>query len=248
MRRSTRSDIDRQIDRLAAGDTTGEGGLDAFWALLIGEPSLEERGVEALAVELSAEALESAPPEHERLDRLRRPMPAPWRRRAAFSTVASSLVAKIAFAGVAFAATTGGLAASGNLPDPAQQVLSDVAARIGITLPAAGGHTEDLTEPTDLEELDLNDTELLHNDPVREAPELPDEASDTAREVLEVVFDSGLWDEIAEFGMRVSEIASQGRAGAPHWLDGLWRPADGRPPWSENDNSSNSNSSNSNKP
>jgi hypothetical protein len=55
------------------------------------------------------------------------------------ATAASSLAAKIAGIGVAATLAVGGsLAATGNLPDPAQEFSADAAARIGITLPRPG--------------------------------------------------------------------------------------------------------------
>ncbi|MFP5308584.1 MAG: hypothetical protein ACLGIR_03280 [Actinomycetes bacterium] len=58
---------------------------------------------------------------------------------------------KLVLAATAAAATTGGgLAATGNLPAPVQQVVADAGARMGLTLPApSGAATED-----ELEELD----------------------------------------------------------------------------------------------
>ncbi|HUG75170.1 MAG TPA: hypothetical protein VMM81_05795 [Acidimicrobiia bacterium] len=58
------------------------------------------------------------------------------------ATAASSLAAKIAGIGVAATLAVGGsLAATGNLPDPAQEFSADAAARIGITLPRPGVET-----------------------------------------------------------------------------------------------------------
>lgn len=63
------------------------------------------------------------------------------RRLAGMTTV------KIALgAGVAAAGTTGGLAATGNLPDPVQQVVSDGAGWIGIDVPAPADEAEEALE------------------------------------------------------------------------------------------------------
>jgi|FLYL01.1.fsa_nt_gi hypothetical protein len=64
------------------------------------------------------------------------PLSPRWRRRAMLTTFLSSLFGKLAIAATAVAATTGGLAATGNLPDPAQQWASDALARVGIEIPA----------------------------------------------------------------------------------------------------------------
>lgn len=67
-----------------------------------------------------------------------RPAPVPpWRRRA--QQVMAMTTAKVALAAGVAAATTGGLAATGSLPDPAQQILHEVGQRIGIDFPAAPG-------------------------------------------------------------------------------------------------------------
>ena len=58
-----------------------------------------------------------------------------WRRRTVFSSLFASLTAKILTVALAAAAATGGLAAAGSLPAPAQQAAADVASTIGITLP-----------------------------------------------------------------------------------------------------------------
>lgn len=58
------------------------------------------------------------------------------------ASAVSSLAAKIAGIGVAATLAVGGsLAATGNLPDPAQEFSADAAARIGITLPRPGVET-----------------------------------------------------------------------------------------------------------
>jgi hypothetical protein len=70
----------------------------------------------------------------------------------------ASLIAKVALVGVALAATTGGLAAAGSLPEPAQEALASAAEKVGFGLPAAddaeegegeAGVPEDLPESTE---------------------------------------------------------------------------------------------------
>ena len=55
----------------------------------------------------------------------------------------ASMVAKVALAGVAVAATTGGLAATGSLPEPAQAALANAAEKVGFELPAGDMRDED---------------------------------------------------------------------------------------------------------
>lgn len=64
------------------------------------------------------------------------PLSANWRRRAMLTTFLSSLAGKLMIATAALAATTGGLAVTGNLPDPAQEWAAEVFSRVGIEIPA----------------------------------------------------------------------------------------------------------------
>ena len=59
-----------------------------------------------------------------------------WRRRTVFSSLFASLFAKIAGVAIAAAAATGGLAAAGALPAPAQQAVSHAASTVGIHVPS----------------------------------------------------------------------------------------------------------------
>jgi len=114
-------------------------------------------------------------------------------------TFLSTLIGKLMLgtAAVAVAATTGA-AATGNLPDPAQQAVSDALGKAGIELPAPSD--EDLAETPD----------------ERTAPVLPDEASDTAKAVTGAVFDGDPKDG-RSFGQSVAGVASEATAavGAP---------------------------------
>ncbi len=96
----------------------------------------------------------------------------------------ASVAAKIALAGVAVAATTGGLAATGSLPEPAQAALANAAEKVGFELPAGDMRDED-GPPEDL----------------------PDGAEGSpAQAVLEVIRN---WegDKGCEFGHAVAEAA-----------------------------------------
>ncbi len=110
------------------------------------------------------------------------------------STFLSTLLGKLAVGTVALAATTGGLAATGNLPDPAQQWVADAISHIGVDIPAPSD--VELPEQTDGVEMP-------------EAPELPEEASDTADAVTGTVFEGDPTDG-QEFGEDVADSASDG--------------------------------------
>ncbi|MGH2775976.1 MAG: hypothetical protein ACRDJT_11175 [Actinomycetota bacterium] len=69
------------------------------------------------------------------------------------SSLFASLVAKIALAGVALAATTGGLAVAGSLPEPAQEALATAAEKVGFELPAGDDAQEGEDEAGVPEEL-----------------------------------------------------------------------------------------------
>jgi hypothetical protein len=216
-----------------AGFPSGSREVDAFCVGLGLTSQLDPNRIEALAAELAAVASATAPPNQHgaELGRRRRPLLPRWRRRAALTTLMSSIVAKVAFATVAVASTTGGLAATGNLPDAAQQVLSDVASRVGIHIPEPipsgfgskvieelmqGNDTAGNGPPGNLplgnqpsghgavpRETEANDT--LETD-TPEAPTLPEAASDQAKWVLQLTFDGTA--HRSEIGKRIAEAAS----------------------------------------
>ncbi|MEE8456809.1 MAG: hypothetical protein V3S28_02055 [Acidimicrobiia bacterium] len=113
------------------------------------------------------------------------------------TTFLSTLIGKFAIATMAIAAAGGGLAATDNLPDPAQQWVSDVVSGIGIDIPAPGD--VDLPDQTDGVE-------------VPDAPELPEDAAETADKVVGTVFE-GDPSGGSDFGTDVADIASDGKAG-----------------------------------
>jgi hypothetical protein len=187
---------------------SGSRRVGAFCADLARPSQLDTKRIETLAAELAAEATAGATPNQHGVEfgRRRRPLPARWRRRAALTALMSSLAAKIAFAAVAVAATTGGLAATGNLPDPAQQLVSEVVGRIGIHIPTPATPLPVLDPTEDAEPSDIDGSETDHT--------LPDHASERAKWVIDAVFDED--DEATpgpDLGKRVSEIASAGRSG-----------------------------------
>ncbi|MGH2751894.1 MAG: hypothetical protein ACRDK3_13630 [Actinomycetota bacterium] len=66
------------------------------------------------------------------------------RMKPVLASLLATLTAKLTLASVALAATTGGLAATGSLPEPAQEALAKAAAKAGFELPAGDdGETEE---------------------------------------------------------------------------------------------------------
>lgn len=187
---------DSAIHAFLEGAGTGDDRIDAVLGAIAALPAAPNPS-EDLIGQLAAATGDAAPPPTIRAAHSK-PLPRRWQRRAVFSTILSSIAGKIAIAGVALATTTGGLAATDSLPAPAQQVVSDVAARLGITLPAPD-HDDLATTAGHAE-----------NEDERVAQELPAGASDTARRVIEMVFGGDPQAEGAEFGRRVADNASNG--------------------------------------
>lgn len=122
-----------------------------------------------------------------------------WRRRIMIDTFLSTLLGKLVLGSAAVAVAASGAAAAGVLPDPAQQAASDALSNVGIEIPA----------PEDLEEVGGE----------RVSPDLPEDASDTAKAVTGAVFEGDPADG-RDFGDAVAGTASGGAAGAPE-LPGL---------------------------
>lgn len=98
------------------------------------------------------------------------------------STFLSSLAGKLAIGSVALATTTGGLAATGNLPDPLQDWASHQLAEINIEIPDSADTDVDVT------------------------------TADTADDVLGVVDGTPPEDRDQEFGENVADTASDGES------------------------------------
>jgi translation initiation factor IF-2 len=108
---------------------------------------------------------------------------------------AAGLVAKLVLAGTALAATGGGLAAAGALPEPAQRALARVAEKLGIELPVPPGRALPEERPDE-----------------RPTPTPP------ASDVLDVVEDRDSYPDGRSFGDAVSDEASENSQG--HRRDG----------------------------
>lgn len=144
---------DQDLDRLLAGKAPSGGDeVDQALAALTRElrtgvrpvPASLERSVVAAAVEASRLTVDKGNPVARPASKAHGPdrqasgLPK-WRRRTVFSSLFASLTAKIAGVAIAAAAATGGLAATGTLPAPAQQAVSQAASTIGIHLPSPHG-------------------------------------------------------------------------------------------------------------
>ena len=121
------------------------------------------------------------------------PAPSPSRLRrvkVVLTSLLASLVGKIALVSVAVAATTGGLAATGSLPDAAQDALARAAERVGFELPAGDGSASE-----------TGDNEARVPDALPEATE-----GSSAQSVLDVIRS---WDDDkgCEFGHAVAAAA-----------------------------------------
>jgi hypothetical protein len=100
----------------------------------------------------------------------------------------ASLIGKIALASVALAATTGGLAATGSLPDAAQDALARAGDKVGIDLP-------------------LGDDRATHDDGAGVPDELPEATEgSSAPSVLDIIRSWGD-DKGCEFGHAVATAA-----------------------------------------
>ena len=153
--RDRRSLSDQDLDRLLAGKAPSGGDpvdreLAAFVrdvrAAFLAAPDTEtERTQLAAAMEVTRLTIEKGDPvvrpasKATGPDRQASGLPK-WRRRTVFSSLFASLSAKIAGVAVAATAAAGGLAATGGLPAPAQQAVSQAASTIGIHVPS-GEHT-----------------------------------------------------------------------------------------------------------
>ena len=153
---------DQDLDRLLAGKAPNGGDpvdreLAAFVrdvrAAFLAEPAAEtERRHLAAALEVSRLTADKGDPGVRPASKAHRPgrrasgLPK-WRRRTVLSSLFASLFAKIAAVAIAAAAATGGLAAAGALPAPAQQAISHAASTVGIHVPSPD-HTSPASGPS----------------------------------------------------------------------------------------------------
>jgi hypothetical protein len=203
MRRS-KQNLDKWIDQLASGETgSSDGDVVAAFVRDLGSDSLPGDSIpERMPGILAAEALSvtGTVPTRTGSSRVTQPLASKWRRRTMVGAFLSTLLGKVAIATMAIAVAGGGLATSDNLPDPAQEWVSEAVSHIGIDIPAPSD--SDLPSPHDEAETPESP----------EAPELPEDASDTADAVTHTVFEGDPADG-KEFGASVADTASDGKAG-----------------------------------
>lgn len=143
MRRSKRH-LDRQIDRLLAGEPNPEIGerIAELVTRLQTESDSRVSG-NGLAATLATEVREAESVPARARHRTGKPLPTRWRRRIMLSTFLSSLLGKLAIGAVALASTAGGLAATGNLPDPVQEWTAERLGAVGIEIPGPDEAADD---------------------------------------------------------------------------------------------------------
>ena len=129
-----------EIERVLAGAYAGEDpSLNALAtyardakAALAGAPDEATRATHLVSIAQATVGLDTQP-----VARVRPASSRPFSRaKLVLTSLAATLIGKIALVGVALAATTGGLAATGSLPDPAQDALNRAGERVGFDLPA----------------------------------------------------------------------------------------------------------------
>lgn len=220
MKRSRRH-YDEWADRLADPGTQPDGS-DAVAGLIaaLRAASREEEAkidADALAALLAEEAVHNKSASDRAWGRRQQaPLSPRWRRRAMVSTFLSTLFGKLALGAAGVALATGGLAATGNLPDAAQQLASDAVSTVGIEIPSP--EDSELDRPvlppqaSEVASAAVNAT-LTAGPQASDAPTLPAQASDKAKAVIGKVFEGDRTGG-GEFGAGVAETASGGKAGS----------------------------------
>ena len=137
-----------------------------------------------------------------------------WRRTIVLSELLSTLTAKIVAGTMVAAAATGGMAAAGVLPDPAQQAIADVASHVGLSLPSPEDDAADAAK---------NAKSQDHNDGKPDGTDANDKGMSAEVQKLK---DSGLSG--CELGRAVSAAASA--KGADHRTDNATENRDARKP------------------
>ncbi|HUP14451.1 MAG TPA: hypothetical protein VM848_00090 [Acidimicrobiia bacterium] len=93
-----------------------------------------------------------------------------------FTTFLSSLIGKLAIGTVALATTTGGLAATGNLPDPVQDWAAERLSEVGIEIPVGDESDIDTEDGRSSDVLDV----IEGTDPEDRDQEFGEAVADTA--------------------------------------------------------------------
>lgn len=138
---------DDEIDQVLAGEYTGEdvslrrlaSYAQDVKVTFSAAPGEATRATHLMAIAEAAADVDATPAP------VLTPAPSgPFRRlKLVLTSLFASLIGKVAIAGVALAATTGGLAATGSLPDPAQEALARAGEKVGFDLPVGDDRVTD---------------------------------------------------------------------------------------------------------
>lgn len=172
-----------QIDRLLAGESVPEmgDGVVELVDQLSSEPDHREIPGDLVTM-LAREAGEAESAPSGTRNRTSSPLPIRWRRRAMLTTFLSSLIGKLAIGTVALATTTGGLAATGSLPDPAQDWAAERLGAVGIEVPV-GDEAETEVEAEDEDDRSTDVLDVIEGtDPEDRDQEFGEDVADTASE------------------------------------------------------------------
>jgi hypothetical protein len=119
-------------------------------------------------------------------------------------TLFATLAAKIAAAGIAVAvAATGGLAGTGNLPDPAQAAVSQAMEKVGINIPSGEEAGEEAVAA-------LEAAEELAEDALEDVTDVTDGEAEVTDGETEETEETGEPNENAAFGQAVAADARDG--------------------------------------
>jgi hypothetical protein len=187
--------LDEWIRPLTADDRGLELGdkLAGFIDRLRSESNFAGPAPQELAGRLAAEARSVA---HDAPASVSLPPARKSRKRAMIATFLSTLLGKLAVAGVALAATTGGLAVTGSLPDPAQEWASGALSNLGIEIPAASDVDLSEVEDVDVPELHASDEDVIGT--ADDADEATEEVEDETEGVDDDETDDVDDDELTE--------------------------------------------------
>jgi uncharacterized membrane protein YgcG len=145
MTKRSRKPGDEQTEQIPAGRFSGDDAALAdlsdiaqdVKAILTAGPDDATRAAHLVAIGEAVSDLDAMPA----LASTPAPSPSPLRRvKVVLASLFASVVGKIALVSVAVAATTGGLAATGSLPDAAQDALARAGEKVGFELPPSDGN------------------------------------------------------------------------------------------------------------
>ena len=114
------------------------------------------------------------------------------RRRFVLSTFLSTLVGKILAGGVALATVTGGVAATGALPDAVQDPIAGVYAMVGFDFPSSDDDVDnaDIEDSDDAEDADIEDSDDAEDADIEDSDDAEIEDADDADSDDDAIDDS----------------------------------------------------------